>query len=329
MQVTRYTLRGYLSKGRRAPRGTQWPVNARIARVVAAVQELHRILAVEPSRHDQTGEWLLFDAQLVTASKRASRNTMHLDLSYMDWLIQGAQRLADRAVIADNLEDVVGLTSSQIRITAIQAYASRPLGNALAAQFGKWNHSAVALGYHGDVYKVVALADPESATDYTHEDIGRTLHRAASDDVRGAGQKRLSRVVEGELGDAANPGPLSTSRLKAMGRRNPNIAVGPFTICVFNAEGALCGGAGAADFRLCRPFECRNSAMTRAQRARFELRRRVEANMGPALLRSSAKLAAAAPDIIDEFADLTDHDLSRIIAEDLDDYLADALGLGN
>ena len=43
---------------------------------------------------------------------------------------------------------------------AIQAYASRDLGNALAAQFGQWNHQSAARGYHTDVYKIIHLADP-------------------------------------------------------------------------------------------------------------------------------------------------------------------------
>lgn len=95
------------------------------------------------------------------------------------------------------------------------------------------------------------------------------MKRAADDidDLRGKGVARLKTVIERNAAALSNPGPLSPAWLKTIGKRNGNISLGPYTICVFNPDGALCGGHGSADFRLCRPYECRTSAMTSGQRA--------------------------------------------------------------
>ncbi|BCJ42313.1 hypothetical protein GCM10010168_86880 [Actinoplanes ianthinogenes] len=323
------TMRGYKTKNRMAPQRTTWKVNHRIARIIEVIEELHRIHGITPATSTITGEPLLFDAQLITASARTVRDTIHLDLSFMDWLIKGAKRLHHRGVSPADLADVTRVNISQIRITAIQAYASRDLGNALAAQFGQWNHQSVAMGYHADVYKIIHLADPLDALELQHEHIGRVMRRAAQnpDALRGKGVTRMRQAVERQGPALSNPAPLSSARLKVVGKRNPNIAVGPYTICVHAAEGALCGGEGAADFRLCRPFECRNSAMTPGQRARVELRRRLELRMHPALHRSARKIGEAMPEIVAEFAEVSDDELARIIATELDEYVAEALGL--
>jgi hypothetical protein len=323
------TMRGYKTKNRMAPQRTTWKVNQRVVRIVEVIEELHRIHGITPANSTVTGEPLLFDAQLITASVRSGRDTIHLDLSFMDWLIKGAKRLHDRGVTPIDLSDVTKVNISQIRITAIQAFASRDLGNALAAQFGQWNHQSVAMGYHADVYKIIHLADPVDALELQHEHIGRVMHRAAlkPDDLRGKGVTRMRQAVERQGSTLSNPAPLSSARLKATGKKNSNIAVGPYTICIYSADGALCGGEGAADFRLCRPFECRNSAMTPGQRARIELRRRLELRMHPALHRSARKIAEAMPEVVAEFSEVSDDELARIIATELDEYVAEALGL--
>ncbi len=324
------TMRGYKTKNRLAPQAASWKVSERIARIVEVVQELHRILQTPAVRNSQTGELLLFNAQLgFFRSREAQRDTIHLDLTYMDWLIKGADRLHRAGVTPTNLSGVTKLNSSQIRITALQAYASRPLGNALAAQFGQWSNQSVAMGYHSDVYKIVHLADPEDAMDLQHEHIGRVLKRAADnvDDLRGKGIPRLNQTIARNESTLSNPAPLTPARFRTMGKKNSNIALGPHTICIFQSDGALCGGQGSADFRLCRPFECRNSVMTPAHRAQSELRRRVDARTHPALQRSAAKIAAAMPEVVAEFADTSDDELVRIVAAELDDYVTEALGL--
>lgn len=67
--------------------------------------------------------------------------------------------------------------------------------------------------------------------------------------------------------------------------------------------------------------------MTVGQRARIELRRSLELRMHPALHRSTRKITEAMPDVVTEFAETTDEELARLIATELDDYVAEALGL--
>jgi hypothetical protein len=132
------TMRGYKQKNRMAPVPTEWKVSGRVARIVEIIEELHGIYGIDPSRNDHTGERRLFDSQLITASDRGMRDSIHLDLSWMNWITEGAKRLHGRGVIERSLEDVTKLTVPVVRITTLQAYASRQLGAALVAQFGQW-----------------------------------------------------------------------------------------------------------------------------------------------------------------------------------------------
>jgi hypothetical protein len=324
-----FELHGYKQKNRTTPVRTSWPVNGRIARIIDVVTELHEIYDIEAAIHPQTGEKCLFDAQLITSADRSGRKTVHLDLKFVTWLKKGAGYLHERGLIHDNLDDLDGVNSSTIRITALQAYAARPLGNALAAAFGQWSTQNVAMGYHMDVYKIISPADPMDAAEFQAEFVGRTLANASRDvkDLRGSGVPRLQQVIERNARQLANPAPLSASRIKRLGKDNPNIEVGPYTICVYSPDGALCGGKGSADFRLCRPFECRNSAMTPGQRARVELRRRLEAAGSAVQQRSAKKLAEGMPEIVEEFEATPDDDLVRLVAQEMDDYIVEALGL--
>lgn len=323
-QVT--TMRGYKQKNRQAPIPTSWTVSQRVARVIEVIEELHRIHAITPSVNSHTGELRLFDSQLITASERGARDSVHLDLSYMDWLTEAARRLYERGLTHDSLDTVCKLNISQIRITALQAYASRPLGNVLAAAFGQWSTQSVSTGYYGDVTKIIHLADPSEAKGMIHEDTGRTLARAAVriSEFRGGGVGHLREIIHRHEETLANGAPLSQARLQTLGKKNANLRTGPYTLCLYRPEMALCGGEGSADFRLCRPYECRNSAMSRAHRAVLELRRRQELRMAPILHRNAAKIASAMPEILEEFADTTDAELASIAADDLDSYLREA-----
>ena len=323
----RHSLRGYKQKNRTAPVPTTWPVNARIARIVSVLSELHDIYGLEPSINSHTGEPRLFHSGLITASKRASRReSLHLDLQFMDWFRKGARRLHDQGVVARNLDDISSLSSAQVRITALQAYASRQLGNALVARFGQWSTKNVSLGYHSDVTKIIHLADPADATELEREHTGRTLEIANRnrDQLRGNGVPALSDAIQRSQGVLANPTPLSQSRLRSLGKKYPNLKTGPHTLCLYRPETALCGGDGAADFRLCRPYECRNSAMTVGQRAAVELRRRQDLRMAPILRRDAEKIASGMPDIVSEFVDTDDDELAQIVAAEQDSYLAAA-----
>jgi hypothetical protein len=321
------TMRGYRQKNRMAPIPTTWKVNARLGKIVRMIQELHEIYDVIPSINSATMEPMLFDSALITASLRTSRASVHLDLSFMDWIIKGARRLYDRGVTNMHLDDVTKLNVATIRITALQAYASRPLGSALVAQFGKWSTQNVAMGYHGDVFKLIQLADPDEASDLIQEHTARTLLRAQENfsELKGNGVVRLGKLIEGQGEVLQNPGPLSLARLKTLGKKNPNLRTGPYTLCLYDQSTALCGGRGAADFRLCRPFECRNSAMTQAHRAKIELRRRQELQMAPILTRDAEKIGKAMPEVIEEFSGTPDDELIAIVAADLESYVAEAL----
>lgn len=321
------TVRGYKQKNRIAPLPTEWKVSGRVARILHLVDEMHSIYGIKAGINGYTGEPRLFDPQLITASNRGMRESIHLDLSYMNWLTTGAKRLQERGVIARNLDNVSRLTVSQIRITTLQSYASRPLGNALVAQFGQWSGQGVAMGYHSDIFKLIHLADPVDAQEVTYEDTGRTLVHVArhADRLGGNGVPAMKVILEGNREVLTNPGPLSSSRLRSLGKKYHNVVTGPYTVCIFRPDQALCGGQGAADFRLCRPYECRNSVMTVGQRAKVEIRRRQGMAMAPILARDAKKIATGMPEVVEEFAGVTDEDLVRLATEEMETYLRDAL----
>lgn len=320
------TVRGYKQKNRMAPLPTEWKVSGRVARILRLVDEMHSIYGIKGGINNYTGEPRLFDPQLITASDRGMRESIHLDLSYMNWLMTGAKKLQERGVIARNLDNVSRLTVSQIRITTLQSYASRPLGNALVAQFGQWSGQGVAMGYHSDIFKLIHLADPADAKEISYEETGRTLVHIAHqrDSLGGNGVPTMIAILEGSRQALSNPGILSSSRLRSLGKRHHNIVTGPHTVCIFRPEQALCGGEGAADFRLCRPYECRNSVMTVGQRAKVELRRRQEARMAPILSRDAKKIAAGMPEVVEEFVGVTDGELVQLASEEMETFLRDA-----
>ena len=88
----------------------------------------------------------------------------------------------------------------------------------------------------------------------------------------------------------------------------------------------MCGGKGKPDFRLCLPGRCRNSVMSLADRARYELMRRQHLALKSDVLRRAAdKMNDANPDIAAEFADTSDDELKTIISDHIDAYIAAAL----
>lgn len=321
------TVKGYKQKNRLAPLPAEWKVSGRVARILRMVGEMHDIYGIVPNVNSFTGEPRLFDPQLITASDRGLRESIHLDLTYMNWITRGARQLYDRGVIPRHLDDVTQLNVSQIRITTLQAYASRPLGNALVAQFGQWTRQGVAMGYHADIVKLIHLADPLDAREAVFEETGRTVVRMArtKGDLKGNGLRAVGEVLDRNHSALANPGPLSSSRLRSLGKANHNITTGPYTLCVFRPDQALCGGKGSADYRLCRPYECRNSSMTPGQRAKVELRRRQEMEMTPILRRSAEKIAVGMPEILAEFESVSDEALVLIVTEETNNYLRETL----
>jgi hypothetical protein len=290
------------------------------------------------SRYARTGHGvsqktrlILVDDALATPfgkpSRIDAREGLYLDLDFLKIIQNGATELHQRGVIRGNLDDVP-LSMRQVRITSAQAYAVREHGQALAAAFGQWDTAAVAKGYVGDVYKLITPIDPEETLELTQQDRGRRLVHAAAEraTLEGNGLARLDEALERNQDALSNPQPMTPSRLKSMGKSNPNLEQGPLTLCLYQSDGALCGGKGQPDFRLCLPGQCRNSVMSAADRARHELMRRQHLALKSDVLRRAAdKMHDANPQITKEFADTDDETLQAIIADHIDGYIKAAL----
>ena len=328
---TKHTLSAFKTKNRRLATPTEVVVNGRIARIVELLQRLQTALAYEPAVSPRTGLPFLFDQRLaVPVGKRAhskARDGLHLDVAFLNLMRNGARELHRRGLIARDLDDVK-LSMREVRITCAQAYAVREHGPALAAAFGQWGTRAVARGYIGDVYRLITPLDPTETRELAHEDVGRRLVQATEDQgsLQGNGARRMADVIDRNQAALSNPQALTPARLKALGKKNRNIEQGPLTLCIYQPEGALCGGKGAPDFRNCWPGQCRNSVMSRADRARYELMRRQHLQLAsPVLRRAADKMHDANPDIAAEFADVSDDEVAAIVQEHVDDYIKRAL----
>lgn len=329
--TTVWELHGWKQKQRTIPIPTVFPVGERVRRAVTVLEELHAALGNPAGTITELpgGDGIrLFDSALNLGSVRGGRDAIHLDLSYMRWFRQAAERLHRAGVVPRDLSDVEDVTAAQIRITALQSVAARPLGQALAAAYGQWSSQRVMHGYVGDVARQIVFI-PEHGDGMEaarNEARGRHLVHAAQvrDAVNGNGVERLDEALARHP-ELSNPTPLTASTLKRMGKRQANLAVSPWTLCIYQDEGALCGGHGAADFRLCRPGECRNSAQTQAQRAAMELRRRTDLRLHPFLARDAHKIAEGLPNLEAEFAELSDDDLVALIDDDIDAFVRAAV----
>ena len=328
---TKHVLDAHRTKNRRAPVPTEVVVNGRVAHVIGLLQRLQRLLGYAPRRSPHTGVECLLDQRLATPYgkevRTGSRDGLYLDTQFLKLIQDGARELYDRGVLARHLDDV-SLTMQKVRITCAQAYAVREHGQALAAAFGQWGTSRVAAGYVGDVYRLITPIDPSEANDLALEDVGRRLRLAdrQREEFTGRGLARLDATRARNHEPLSNPQPLTAARLRTLGKGNANIEQGPLTMCIYQSDGALCGGKGKADFRLCFPGRCGNSVMSRADRARYELMRRQHLELKSEVLRRAAdKMHDANPEIAEEFAGATDGDLHKIIKAHLDEYIQAAL----
>lgn len=333
VDVTIHKLHAYKQKQRMVPVPTTLPVGQRVHRAVHLVEKMHAILGITPRPLKAVPGTMLFDFQLNLASVRGGRPAIHLDQGYMRWFKKAADRLYAAGVARHDhtpLPDHLG--ERAVRITALRAYGIRPLGQALAAAFGQWDGGVgVMAGYVGDVLTDIVRTDPDDAGPERAAGIGMTLSRAkhqlkAPGELTGNGLPRLREALE-RHGELTNPEPLTRKRAERIGSRTMNVETGPYTLCVFQSDGALCGGVGSADFRLCRPGECRNSVMTRADRARMELRRRIDAGRGPVHQRNADKILQGVPEIVEEFADLDNDALVTLIKDDIDGFIAEFFDL--
>lgn len=326
----RHELSAFRTKNRHTPTPTSVVVNGRIARIIGLLHRLHAALGYTPARSPQTGLPVLFDYRLATPlGKRPrvdAREGTYLDQSFIELIKGGARELHDRGILKRHLNDVK-LSMAQVRITCAQAYAVREHGQALAAAFGQWDTRRVMAGYVGEIHRLITPIDPDDAADIIREDAGRRLAQAAADEsLTGSGVPRLRETVSRNARALSNPAPLKAARLRTLGKNNPNIEQGPFSLCIFQPEGAMCGGKGKADFRLCWPGQCRNSVMSLADRARYEQMRRQYLNNGSDVSRRAAdKMLDGNPAILEEFADTSDAELATIIVAHIDSYIAAAL----
>ena len=325
-----HKLAAYKTKNRHAPVPTEVTVNGRVAGIITLLQRLQQALGYEPARHLHTGVTYLFNQRLATPLGKqprvGARRGVYLDGAFVEVIVEGARDLYQRGVLSRDLTDVA-LNMRQVRITCAQAYAGREHGQALAAAFGQWDTATVAAGYIGDVYRLITPLEPEDTREIAQQDTGRRLVRTARsrDGVTGNGLARFDAAVEASAA-LSNPTPLTPARLKTLGKNNPHIEQGPLTLCVYQPEGALCGGKGKPDFRLCLPGQCRNSVMSLADRARYELMRRQHlAAHADVLRRAADKMDDANPAIRVEFEAHSDGDLQRIVTEHVDDYIRAAL----
>jgi hypothetical protein len=329
-EFVQHRLAAYNTKNRHVPTPTSVAVNGRIASIWSLLLRLQVALDYEPIRSPLTGVPVMFDHRLATPLGKSprvdSRAGAYLDQWFLKVIKEAASELHERGALARNLDDV-SISMRQVRITCAQAYAIREHGEALAAAFGQWDSKRVMAGYVGEIHRLITPLDPSEARDIAREDVGRRLVSTVTErDLSGRGVTRLRELEEREAPALKNSAPLTPARLRSIGKRNPHVEQGPLSLCIFHAEGAMCGGKGKADFRLCWPGQCRNSVMTVADRARYELMRRQYVHNGsPVSMRAAAKMQEGLPQVVEEFAQVTDAELRDVVKHALDDYVRRSL----
>ncbi|MET0886470.1 MAG: hypothetical protein ABWX92_08470 [Mycetocola sp.] len=317
-------MRGYLVKNRSSPSPATWIIADDVVRAVKLIHRLKAALNLTPRLHPVTGEEVLLHSDL-GRNHRASRSphTLKLANEYLSWFRQSGAHLAENGFIPPLPTLPHWLPHRTIRITGIEAYASQPWGDALAAAQAHWSNRTVAEGYYGHLPNSVYIADPESIEEVRQISKGQSLLDAAMDaaahptSIQGNGVRRLIEVLEAGHTEELLNGPVTGRQLQRLAKDNPNVFIGELTICV-HGPGGLCGNETEAEFKLCRPGACRNSAMTAAQRARVELRRRgfLRGTSG-VFDRARRKIESDLPELAAEFVALTDAELRDLILEDL------------
>ncbi|MGJ9371692.1 hypothetical protein [Nesterenkonia sp. CF4.4] len=139
---------------------------------------------------------------------------------------------------------------------------------------------------------------------------------ATGSSVAGNGVDRLESVLNNADAYELVTGPVTKRQLLQVAKENANVFIGEFSICVFG-PGGLCGNEEEADFKLCRPFACKNSAMTKSQRARLELRRRAWEPLGGVFDRARRKIEQDVPGLAREFKAWNDARLRNFVLDDL------------
>lgn len=316
-------MSGYLIKNRDQPIPTTWVIADDVTR---AVQVLHRLKAAQrlrPKFHPATGKEVLLHPDLGRSrGHEKEQDTLTLQLGWLGWFRTASAHFAQRGLTPPLPDLPDWLSHRTLRITGIQSYASQAWGEALAAAQAHWSNRTVAEGYLGHLPRSVYLADPEAIEEAVDSarteallDIATSIE-ADPTAVAGGGADRLRHLLEQtEALDLANAA-VTQRQLNGLARDTKHVFVGELTVCV-QGPGGLCGSEDEADWLLCRPFACRNSAMTRAQRARLELRRRGWARRDGVFQRARSKIEQDAPDIEAEFAELDDAAVRSLVLDDL------------
>lgn len=313
-------MRGFLVKNRTEPVPTSWVVGDDVVRAVAIIHRLKAALGLDGKKHPQTGTDVLLHPGLGRRFAEERRNTLQLTARYLEKFAGTGTYLARRGLILPLPPLPRWLAHRTLRITALEAYASQAWGDALAAEQGKWSNRTVAEGYLGHLPRSIYIADPASLVEARQLGIGQALVEVARGidqdpaNVAGNGTARLEKVINDE--HDLLTGPVSNRQLIQMAKRNRNIYVGEHTICVFG-PGGMCGNNDQAEFKLCHPFACRNSATTRSQRARLELRRRGWEHFTGVFERARLKIESDLPGLVEEFAAMRDSELRSLILADL------------
>ncbi|SOC86942.1 hypothetical protein SAMN05660766_0606 [Curtobacterium sp. 314Chir4.1] len=319
--VTR--MRGFLIKNVPEPRPATWVVSEDVVRAVQIIKRLKKALHLAPRVHPTTGEEILFHPGL-GLGKVTKTDSMVLQFEWLRRFERAGEILSDRGLIAALPELPTWLSHRTIRITGVQCYASQPWGDALAAAQGHWSSRKVAEGYYGHLPNSVYIADPESVEEVRQVVLGQTLIDVAADvtelglddAIGGRGAQRLDdALIRSDAYKLINE-PVTGKQLVKLAKGNKNVVAGTFTICVFG-PGGLCGGVMEANFRLCRPGACKNSAMTKGQRARQELARREHVGREGIFERARKKIEADMPELKPEFETFTDPDLIELILTEL------------
>ncbi|MFJ5535107.1 hypothetical protein [Streptomyces sp. NPDC093261] len=323
-------MRGYLVKNRDEPQPATWVVADDVVRAVHVLHRLKTALRLEPRLHPLTGTEVLLHPGLgrsLTGDKKAE--TLTLAYGWLRWFRASGAHLASRGLVPALPDLPAWLAHRTLRITAIDAYASREYGDALAARQAHWSSRRVAEGYLAHLPRNVFLADPGAIAEAGDQARVTALLEAAADlqtdpdAFAGKGAHRLSQFLDDSGATSLATGPVTQKQVTALARESQGkIFVGELTFCVFG-PGGLCGSEAEADFTLCRPGACGNSATSVAHRARMELRRRAWSRPG-VFDRARRKIEQDNPGLAAEFAHLDDAALRHLLLDTLPTRYASA-----
>lgn len=269
--------------------------------------------------------------------------------SRLHWLRDASVRLHELGTTTRVLQ-VEQLSSTQMRITALVAFASRECGHALAAEFGMWDSHETMFGYVGNVTpRLISLRKENGGKTLDGiEDRLRAGRMAlmlkaevdaqTSDGIglSGNGVSKLERIyndpeydglwarVQDDSEGLKNHRPLTAAEVKNVGTIERPLYSLPHTYCHFDPSKALCEGRGLENPNTCQEGKCANSIMTPGQRATVEIRRRTavklieEHNSAGHRLKVLPYITENFPDIAEEFEGVSDVELVDLGLEEAD-----------